>query len=254
MTDHESGSGRWPLNHVAIIMDGNNRWAKARGLAGIAGHERGVERVRDVLDACNRHGIPYLTLFAFSSENWARPAGEVRALLSLFASYLRKEVPELERRGVRLKVIGERARFSRRLSRLIEEAEEATARGETTLTLAVDYGGRWDIVQASRRLAERVRAGELDPAAINEALFEAHLATAGLPAPDLCIRTAGEQRLSNFLLWQLAYAELYFSPVFWPDFDGHAFDLAVAAYHRRQRRFGRKSEQLGGGAEGVAGG
>ena len=234
-----------PLRHVAIIMDGNNRWAKSQGLSGIAGHERGVERVRDAMDSCERHAIPYLTVFAFSSENWARPPAEVRGLMSLFSAYLKKEIPELQRRNVRLKVVGMRSRFSERLRKLIDEAEHETRGGKLTLTLAVDYGGRWDIANAARLIAIKVQSGALRPEDVTEELFDSYISTAGLPAPDLCIRTAGEQRISNFLLWQQAYTEFYFSPVYWPDFDGPAFDAAVAEYRGRQRRFGKKSEQLG---------
>ncbi|HLS97853.1 MAG: polyprenyl diphosphate synthase [Porticoccaceae bacterium] len=231
-----------PLRHVAIIMDGNNRWARQRGLSGIAGHQEGVERVREILDACARHDIGVLTLFAFSSENWSRPVTEVRGLMSLFASYLKSEVPELCERNIRLRVIGQRARFSERLQKLIADAEARTRGGSRTLVLAVDYGGRWEIAAAARKLASRVQAGSLRPDDITETLFASHLATADLPEPDLCIRTAGEQRISNFLLWQLAYSELYFAPMYWPDFDGAAFDRAVEEYHQRQRRFGQSSE------------
>ncbi len=233
-----------PLRHVAIIMDGNNRWAKSQGLSGLAGHERGVERVRDAMDSCERHNISYLTVFAFSSENWARPATEVHGLMSMFATYLKKEIPELERRGVRLKVIGERSKFSERLKKLIVEGEHKTRNGKMTLSLAVDYGGRWDIVTAAKKLALRVQAGALRPESITEEELNKYLSTADLPAPDLCIRTAGERRISNFLLWQFAYTEFYFSPVYWPDFDDHAFDQAVADYSQRQRRFGMTADQL----------
>ena len=233
-----------PLRHVAIIMDGNNRWAKNQGLSGIAGHERGVERVRDAMDSCERHRIPYLTVFAFSSENWARPTAEVRGLMSLFSSYLKKEIPQLHKRGVRLRVIGERDKFSDRLKKLITEGEQRTSQGKITLTLAVDYGGRWDIANAAKQIAYKVQSGTLRPEDVTEETFEKYLSTAGLPPPDLCIRTAGEQRISNFLLWQQAYTEFYFSPVYWPDFDDRAFDLAVDEYNNRQRRFGLKAEQL----------
>ncbi|MFZ5653032.1 MAG: polyprenyl diphosphate synthase [Pseudomonadota bacterium] len=230
-----------PLRHVAIIMDGNSRWARARGWAAIAGHRAGVERVRDVLDSCLQHGIEVATLFAFSSENWQRSGEEVSGLMALFATYLRKERPELVRRDVSLRVIGARDRFSPRLRRLIERVEEATAGGRLRLNLAVDYGGRWDIVRAARELAEQARAGRVDPADIDEAAVERHLCLADGPPPDLCIRTAGELRISNFLLWQLAYTELYFADCFWPDFDAARFSAAVAEYHRRQRRFGRSA-------------
>ncbi|HEY8385242.1 MAG TPA: polyprenyl diphosphate synthase [Porticoccaceae bacterium] len=236
-------SHRHPLRHVAIIMDGNNRWARQRGLGGIAGHQAGVERVREVLDACDRHGIDVLTLFAFSSENWSRPVAEVRGLMSLFASYLKGEINRLAERGVKLRVVGQRDRFSARLQKLIADAENRTRNGSRTLVLAVDYGGRWEIAEAARKLASRVQAGSLRPESITEEVLGDHLAMAGLPDPDLCIRTAGEQRISNFMLWQLAYAELYFAPMYWPDFDGVAFDAAVAEYYRRQRRFGGSSAE-----------
>ena len=239
MTEHAH-----PLEHVAIIMDGNNRWAKQQGLEGIAGHERGVERVRDVLDGCHRHGVEILTLFAFSSENWRRPAMEVRALMSLLASYLKKECKPMADQGIRLRVIGLRDRFSPRLCKLIEEVELATCNGTRQLVLAIDYGGRWDITQAAQKLARQVQTGRLRPENISEALLEQQLSFADLPMPDLCIRTAGERRISNFLLWQLAYAELYFADCYWPDFDGHAFDKAVEDYNNRQRRFGKTSDQL----------
>ncbi len=233
-----------PLRHIAIIMDGNNRWARQQGLEGVAGHERGVERVRDVLDACQRHDIEVLTLFAFSSENWQRPAVEVRALMSLLASYLKKECKQLVDQGVRLQVVGARGRFSPRLQKLIEEVEVATCNGSRQLVLAVDYGGRWDITQAAKSIARQVQTGRLRPEEVTEELFASHLSTAGLPVPDLCIRTAGEQRISNFLLWQLAYSELYFAECYWPDFDGYALDAAVKEYYSRQRRFGKTSKQL----------
>ncbi|WIO75284.1 polyprenyl diphosphate synthase [Porticoccaceae bacterium LTM1] len=239
-----SGAGDCPLRHVAIIMDGNNRWAKQRGLAGLAGHQAGVERVRDVLESCKRHQIDVLTLFAFSSENWRRPAVEVQGLMSLFASYLKKEIKPLKDKGVRLKVIGSRERFSSRLCKLIEEAEEQTKDGNQTLVLAVDYGGQWDITQAAVKLAQKVEKGELSSDQINEQLLAEQMSLADLPPVDLCIRTASQQRISNFLLWHLAYAELFFSDVFWPDFDDSAFNEAVEAFCGRQRRFGMTSAQI----------
>jgi undecaprenyl diphosphate synthase len=232
-----------PLRHVAIIMDGNNRWAKGRGLRGIAGHERGVERLRDAMDSCARHNIEFLTVFAFSTENWNRPAAEVRGLMSLFATYLKKEAVEFQSKSIRLRVIGSRARLSTRLCKLIDDVEHRTRKGKTTLTLAVDYGGRWDIAQAAQKLARDVQAGTLAPAEITEQKLGHYISLADFPPPDLCIRTAGEQRISNFLLWQLAYSELYFSSVYWPDFDGSAFDMAVEDYYGRQRRFGLTTEQ-----------
>ena len=244
MTEAEGvGANGHPLRHVAIIMDGNSRWARARGLRGVSGHRAGVERVRDVLDSCTAHRVDIVTLFAFSSENWQRPAEEVSGLMALFANYLRREQRELVRRGVRLCVVGSRERFSPRLIRRIERVEAATAAGHLLLNLAVDYGGRWDITQAARQLAAQVSAGEIPPDAIDEHAIEAHLCLAGMPPPDLCIRTAGEQRISNFLLWQIAYSELYFADCYWPDFDSGEFGRAVAEYHRRQRRFGRTAGQ-----------
>jgi len=244
MSEANEADNPHPLRHVAIIMDGNNRWARSRGLAGLAGHERGVERVRDAMDSCARHNIQYLTIFAFSSENWQRPAAEVRGLMSLFSTYLKKVLPEFQEKNIRLRVIGERSRISARMCKLIDDAEQRTRHGKTTLNIAVDYGGRWDIAQAARKVATKVQLGVLRPQDITEETFGQFLCLADLPPPDLCIRTAGEQRISNFLLWQLAYTELYFSPLFWPDFDSRAFDAAVEDYASRQRRFGKTSEQL----------
>lgn len=239
----DSDVSNHPLQHVAIIMDGNGRWARSRGLGAVAGHNAGVEKVRGILDACQQHNISTLTLFAFSSENWQRPSAEVGALMSLFASYLKKETRELCKRNIRLRVIGERGRFSARLQNLIADAERATSAGSFTMVLAVDYGGRWDILQAARQVAVQVRDGGLDCEKIDEELFASHLSLGDLPMPDLCIRTAGEQRISNFLLWQLAYTELYFAKCYWPDFDGAAFEQAVQDYYQRQRRFGLTTDQ-----------
>ncbi|UTW46199.1 di-trans,poly-cis-decaprenylcistransferase [bacterium SCSIO 12696] len=233
-----------PLRHVAIIMDGNNRWAKQRGLGGLAGHQAGVERVRDALEACKKHDVDVLTLFAFSSENWRRPAAEVQGLMSLFASYLKKEVKTLKQKGVALRVIGNRERFSGRLSKLIEDAEQQTLGGKQTLVLAVDYGGHWDIANAARKLAEQVERGELASSQVDETLLGEQISLADLPPVDLCIRTAFEQRISNFLLWQMAYAEFHFSKLMWPDFDEAAFTAAVQDYRHRQRRFGMTAEQI----------
>lgn len=233
-----------PLRHVAIIMDGNNRWATERGLSGTAGHEVGVERVRDVLDACQRHDIEVITLFAFSSENWKRPELEVRALMSLLSSYLRKEVTQLVERRISLKFIGRRDHFSDKLKAQIADSEVATAGGERILVLAVDYGGRWEITEAARNLARQVQTGRLRPEEISEQLMSQQMCLKDLPPPDLCIRTAGEQRISNFLLWHMAYTEFYFADCYWPDFDGAAFDLAIDNYYQRQRRFGMRDKQL----------
>ena len=225
--------------HLAIIMDGNNRWARREGHPGIAGHRAGAEVVRNIVGACESRGIYYLTLFAFSSENWGRPHNEVRALLALLARYLRNDITRLVSDGIRLRVIGRRDRFSPRIQRLICRAEKATREGErATLTLALDYGGRWDLTEVARELAKEVVQGVLDPDKITEQLISQRLATAGLPDPDLCIRTAGETRVSNFLLWQFAYAEFWFTEVLWPDFDESVLDLALADYTVRERRFG----------------
>ena len=247
MTDFLADDSAQPLRHVAVIMDGNNRWAKARGLPGREGHRAGVERVRDLVESCQRHKVDVVTLFAFSSENWQRPALEVGGLMTLFSTYIKKEAKALHERGIRLRVIGERSRFSSRLQKRIAEAEALTVNNTVmTLVLAVDYGGRWDVVAAAQKLAQQAVDGNLSVDDIDEALFEKTLCLADLPPPDLCIRTAGEQRISNFLLWQLAYSELYFADCYWPDFDAVAFDDAVAAYFQRQRRFGLSQDQSNG--------
>jgi len=228
--------------HVAIIMDGNGRWAKSRRLPRVAGHRRGVEAVRATVTACAERGVEYLTLFAFSSENWRRPAEEVALLMQLFQMALSNEVEKLHRNGVRLKVVGDTRRFDPNIRRLIEQGERLTADNRRlTLTVAANYGGRWDIMQAFNKvLAER--NGKLD--AIEESMLTPHLAMSYAPEPDLFIRTGGEQRVSNFLLWQLAYTELYFTDRLWPDFDAAALDQAIESYRTRERRFGRTSEQL----------
>jgi len=220
-------------------MDGNNRWARREGFPGVAGHRAGAEVVREIVSACESRGIRYLTLFAFSSENWGRPRAEVRALLALLSRYLRNEVAKLASDGVRLRVIGRRDRFSPRLQRLIAKAEAETEAGErATLTLALDYGGRWDVAQVTRSIARDVLSGALQLDEVDEEVIAQRLATADLPDPDLCIRTAGETRISNFLLWQFAYAEFWFTEVLWPDFDETVLDLALADYAVRERRFG----------------
>lgn len=230
------------LRHVAIIMDGNNRWAKQRGLPGAAGHKRGVERVRDVLEACRHVGIEVLTLFAFSSENWSRPKMEVAGLMTLFSIYLKKETAKLKEEGVRIQVIGARDKFSKKLKEQIEWAEQETAAGTMTLALAVDYGGRWDIAQAAKTIAKKVQRGELLPEHIDETLFDQYVCIGDLPPVDLLIRTSGELRISNFLLWQCAYAEFYFTDVYWPDFDEAQLHRALAEFRRRQRRFGLRMD------------
>lgn len=232
------------LRHIAIIMDGNNRWAKQRGMAGVAGHKVGVERIRDVMSACQELGVEVLTLFAFSSENWRRPPREVEALMSLFLLYLKQESRELRKKGVRLRVIGNRNRFSPSLQKAIAAAEHLTRDGDSTLVIAADYGGRWDIAQAARRLAEQVEAGELSACDIDDERLGQYTALADLPEPDLLIRTGGEQRISNFLLWQCTYAELYFTKTLWPDFRGADLHLAAEDFQRRQRRFGLTGDQI----------
>ncbi len=229
--------------HVAVIMDGNGRWARQRFLPRIAGHQRGSEAVRVFVEAAMQRGIAQVTLFAFSSENWRRPADEVSLLMSLFVHMMEKEVDRLHEVGVQLRVIGDRTALSASLQELIEAAEQKT-RGNLrlTLTLAVNYGGRWDLLQAvnacidsfpDRRIGRELTEGDI----------MAHLSLGDIPEPDLFIRTGGEQRISNFLLWQLAYTELYFTATLWPDFDGEALDRAIESYQTRERRFGRTSEQ-----------
>lgn len=231
--------------HVAIVMDGNGRWARARGGMRSEGHRAGVNPVRTVIEECVRLGIEALTLFAFSSENWSRPRDEVMGLMSLFVESLEAEIEELDRNGVRLRFIGERAELDARLRDRIESSEARTAGNRRlALQIAVSYGGRSDILAAARLLADQVRRGELDGAQIDEARFASALALGGLPDPDLFIRTGGEQRISNFLLWNLAYTELYFTDLLWPDFDAAAFDLALQHFGTRQRRFGRTGEQV----------
>ncbi len=228
--------------HVAIIMDGNGRWAKKRFLPRFAGHRRGVETVRETVKRCLDQGIAYLTLFAFSSENWRRPEEEVTLLMQLFVRALQQEVSKLDRNGVRLRVVGDLSRFDPELQSLIHASEQQTAgNGKLTLTIAANYGGRWDILQAVNRmvLAHPDRQGVW-----GESDLAPYLAMSYAPEPDLFIRTGGEERVSNFLLWQLAYAEFYFTDTLWPEFDARAFNAAIASYQQRERRFGRTSEQL----------
>ena len=228
--------------HVAIIMDGNGRWAKKRYLPRFAGHRRGVTAVRDTVKYCLERGIGYLTLFAFSSENWRRPEEEVSLLMDLFVRALQKEVSKLNRNGVRLRIVGDLSRFSADLQALIADSEEKTsANSKLTLTVAANYGGRWDIMQAVNRMIA-AQPDKQEP--WSEADLTPYLAMNYAPEPDLFIRTGGEERVSNFLLWQLAYAEFYFTNTLWPEFDSAAFDAAIASYQSRERRFGRTSEQL----------
>lgn len=236
--------GKLP-RHVAIIMDGNGRWAKQRHMPRIAGHRAGVESVRSVVQQCGAKGIEVLTLFAFSSENWRRPETEVSLLMELFMMALQREAKRLHENNVRLFVIGDRSRFSEKLQKEIAKAETLT-KDNTGLTLAVaaNYGGRWDIAQAMRSLVEDVAAGKLDATALTEEMIHDRLSMADLPEPDLFIRTGGEQRISNFLLWQLAYTELYFTDTLWPDFKDEAFETALESFAKRQRRFGRTGDQV----------
>ncbi len=245
---HQSSTEEIPAHgdvprHVAVIMDGNGRWARRRRLPRIAGHKRGVEAVRAVVQACAERGVRFLTLFAFSSENWRRPAEEVALLMQLFRGALTSEVEKLHRNGIRLRVVGNLQRFDPRMRSLIEQGERLTAANTgLTLTIAANYGGRWDILQALGRLARAhpdALQGEID-----ESRLAPFLSMSYAPEPDLFIRTGGEQRVSNFLLWQLAYSEFYFTDTLWPDFDAAALDAAIASYARRERRFGRTSEQL----------
>jgi undecaprenyl diphosphate synthase len=231
--------------HVAVIMDGNGRWARRRGLPRHAGHREGVGAVRSAVETAAKRGVEYLTLFAFSSENWSRPSDEVGMLMRLFAEALRREVDELHRNDVRLRFVGDRERLSAGLIEQIEAAEALTAKNAgLRLFIAIAYGGRWDIVMAGRRLAEQVAAGEMRAEDIDEAAFASGLALAEVPDVDLLVRTGGEQRISNFLLWHLAYAELWFCDVLWPEFDEQRFDEALEYFARRQRRYGHTGEQV----------
>lgn len=231
--------------HVAIIMDGNNRWAKKRFLPGVAGHKAGVNAVRAVVEVCAEAGVEVLTLFAFSSENWQRPAAEVGALMELFLVALRREAKKLDQNGIRLRIIGDRSRFRPELQAAMREAEERTAHhSKFLLQVAANYGGQWDIVQAAQQLARSVQEGQLQPEDITAERLQSCLSTASQPLPDLCIRTGGERRISNFLLWQLAYSELYFSSLFWPDFKHQAMRDALTDFSSRQRRFGKTCEQV----------
>lgn len=237
-----------PVNiprHVAVIMDGNGRWARARGKPRHAGHRAGVRSVRMTVEAAAERGVSHLTLFAFSSENWRRPEEEVSSLMSLFVEALRREVAELHRNNVRLRFIGAREQLGEGLINKIAAAEAKTADNTgLKLNIAVAYGGRWDIVTAARALAAKSQSGEMDPQQIDDAMFAKELSLGDTPDPDLLIRTGGEQRISNFLLWNLAYAELWFTDLLWPEFDKPDFDKALAFYAAKQRRYGHTGEQV----------
>ncbi len=231
--------------HIAIIMDGNGRWAENRRLPRVVGHQRGVEVVQKIVTDCRESGIPFLTLYAFSSENWGRPADEVNALMGLLGRYLQIELDTLLKQGIRLRVIGEISRLPAEIRQILESTIEGTASNrEMVLTLALSYGSRNEILRAVQSVARDVAAGHLDPAQIDEEELAGHLDTAGLPDPDLLIRTSGEYRISNFLLWQLAYTELYFSEALWPDFSPVELHKAIDEFSRRQRRFGLTGAQL----------
>jgi len=231
--------------HLAIIMDGNGRWAQQRMLKRIVGHQRGAETVQMVVDQASNLGIGYLTLFAFSSENWSRPKLEVRALMTLLKKYIRNELRRMLKNNIRFNVIGNRADLPDEVNEILDDALQQTA-GNTgmVLTLALSYGGRQEIAQAAARIARKVQSGQLQPEDVTESLFNQHLDTAGLPDPDLLIRTSGEMRISNFLLWQLAYAELYFTDINWPDLTITTLHAALADYQARERRFGKTSAQV----------
>jgi undecaprenyl diphosphate synthase len=227
--------------HVAIIMDGNGRWATKRLLPRVAGHVKGVEAVRGVVEACVERGVEYLTLFAFSSENWRRPEEEVSLLMRLFVTALEREVAKMHANNIRLKVVGDLARFDSKLQEMIANAERKTANNtRLTVTVCANYGGRWDIMQATGKMI----AANPDTADFTEDMLAPHLAMAYAPEPDLFIRTGGEERISNFLLWQLAYSELYFTDTFWPDFSSESLDTAIGSYQKRERRFGQTGDQV----------
>ena len=231
--------------HIAIIMDGNGRWAQKRFMPRAVGHQAGVRAVRKIVEYCAKHKIEVLTLFAFSSENWRRPEAEVSLLMALFMATLQREINNLDRNNIRLRFIGDRAAFSDKLQQRMAEGEAKT-KDNTALTVVVaaNYGGHWDMCQAFRTVAEKMATGELKNQVISEQLINQHLSTAGLPDPDLFIRTGGEQRVSNFMLWQLAYTELYFTATLWPDFDQNSIEDAIKSFKSRQRRFGHTSEQV----------
>nr|WP_279381369.1 polyprenyl diphosphate synthase [Candidatus Thiosymbion oneisti] len=243
--DTSPSSDDQPLpRHVAIVMDGNGRWALRRRLPRAAGHRAGIKSVRAIVEESVRQGIQALTLFAFSSENWHRPKSEVNLLMDLFMGTLRSEVNRLSEHGVRLRIIGERAAFPEKLRQRMAEVEKVTSANEAMLLqVAANYGGRWDIVQAARRLVADARAGRIAPEDVDEGIFSTRLSFPDLPDPDLFIRTGGEQRISNFLLWQSAYSEFYFSDLMWPDFDALAYREALADFAGRQRRFGLTGDQ-----------
>lgn len=236
-------SGEIPT-HVAIIMDGNGRWARGRGNVRVFGHRAGVESVRDITEACAQLGIQYLTLYAFSTENWGRPSNEINALIKLLVSTLRSETDKLHENNIKLSTIGQIERFPENCRQELLEAIELTSKNDRMqLCLALSYSGRWDITEAVKKVAKQVRDGEIDPDEIDDVLIASHLSTASIPDPDLIIRTSGEYRISNFLLWQLAYSELYITDTFWPDFRRNELYEAILSYQQRERRFGKLADR-----------
>jgi undecaprenyl diphosphate synthase len=238
-------SGNNNPRHIAIIMDGNGRWAQRRFMPRAVGHQAGVKAVRKIVEYCANHKVEVLTLFAFSSENWRRPEAEVSLLMGLFMATLQREINKLDRNNIRVRFIGDRTAFSEKLQQKMAEGEAQTQNNTAlTVVVAANYGGHWDMCQAFQKVLEKIAAGELINQNISEELINHHLSTAGLPEPDLFIRTGGEQRVSNFMLWQLAYTELYFTTTLWPDFDQNSLEDAINSFKSRQRRFGHTSEQI----------
>ena len=247
---HQTSVGSVPTKgvvprHIAIIMDGNGRWAQQRGKNRSAGHKEGVKSVRRITEEALKAGVECVTLFAFSSENWQRPETEVKLLMDLFLFVLKREVKKLHKNNIRLQIIGARDKFNPKILKALEEAEARTANNDAmNLFVAADYGGKWDIINATKQVAEKVAAGEIKPDDIDEHMLSQHIALADYPLPDLFIRTGGEKRISNFLIWQLAYAELYFTDILWPDFGKDQFADALVWFETRQRRFGKTGEQI----------
>ena len=228
-------------DHIAIIMDGNNRWAKKRSLPGAAGHRAGAKLLRPIAEACVDHGVTNLTVFAFSTENWHRPSGEVSVLIDLMRYVMKNDINDLHAKGVRLRIIGDRSRFAPDIRAMMDQCENLTKDNtELNMSVAVNFGGRWDITMAAKALAQRVERGELSSADINEKMLATHLSLSEVGEPDLLIRTGGDHRVSNFLLWDLAYTEMYFTDLFWPEFDADQLKIAIDDYAVRQRRFGRR--------------
>ncbi|MFK5984161.1 MAG: isoprenyl transferase [Pseudomonadota bacterium] len=243
--DNPTIAGKNTLQHIAIIMDGNGRWAKKRFFPRFAGHKAGLTTVKNIVKYCVKTKLDYLTLFAFSSENWRRPEKEVSLLMELFATALDSEVKKLDKNNIKLNIIGDLSQFSTKLQTKIQKALDITAENTgLVLTIAANYGGRWDITQAVKNIAEQVKSERITIDEIDEALIESCLLTRNLPEPDLFIRTGGEQRISNFLLWHLAYSEFFFTETLWPDFDNELFSKAISSYNSRQRRFGRTGDQV----------